>query len=60
MSKLKIRLFGLACVLHDIRDVGKFDRLHHWMLGFSMVLWPRLFLSADKGEKWAKNEPEQI
>lgn len=35
---------GLAIWLHDRRDTGRFDRLHHWHLGVLMVLLPSWFI----------------
>lgn len=35
---------GLIALLHDRRDIGRFDRLHHWLLGAVMVLRPKWFL----------------
>lgn len=40
MSRKQLEFFGLLFLLHDFKDIGKFDRLHHWMLGAVMLLWP--------------------
>lgn len=31
-------------MLHDRRDLGKFDHLHHWMVG-AVILWKPQWLS---------------
>lgn len=38
-----IQGLGLLIFLHDANDAGKFDRLHHWMLGAAMILCPEWF-----------------
>ena len=38
-----IQGLGLLIFLHDAKDAGKFDRLHHCMLGAAMVLYPEWF-----------------
>lgn len=38
-----IQGLGLLIFLHDASDVGKFDRLHHWMLGALMIVRPEWF-----------------
>jgi len=43
METKDIEGLGLLIFLHDVKDAGKFDRLHHWMLGAVMVLFPEWF-----------------
>lgn len=38
-----IWLIGLALILDDAKDIGKFDRLHHWQLGATMIFKPAWF-----------------
>lgn len=33
-----IQWFGLLLFLHDIRDVPKLDRVHHWQIG-ALLVW---------------------
>ena len=34
-----VQLIGALLVLSDIKDVGKFDRIHHWHLGAALLLF---------------------
>lgn len=43
MELKDIQSLGLLIFLHDAKDAGKFDRLHHWMLGIAMIFWPEWF-----------------
>ena len=38
-----IALVGLALLLDDIKDLGRFDRGHHWHVGAAMLLMPSWF-----------------
>ena len=29
-----LNAFGQVLQIHDFKDIGKFDRLHHWQYGF--------------------------
>ncbi len=46
VSENYIQLFGMALLLDDFEDVGKFDRLHHWMYGAAMILGAALIKKA--------------
>lgn len=44
VSKLEaIGLIGLLLLLHDAKDFGKLDRLHHWQYGAAMIAKPEWF-----------------
>lgn len=32
-----LQLFGLLLFLHDIRDLGKVDRIHHYQIGVVLM-----------------------
>ncbi len=31
-------LFGLAALVDDFMDIGRMDRIHHWHVGFMLLL----------------------
>ncbi len=35
---VKAYLFGLAALVDDFMDIGKMDRIHHWHVGFMLLL----------------------
>ena len=34
-----VKFIGALLMLSDIKDLGKFDRFHHWMLGAGLVIF---------------------
>jgi hypothetical protein len=37
-------LFGLTALADDAKDIGKFDRFHHWQVGFLLITLANLCL----------------
>ena len=37
-GRTAFQFLGLVVMLSDLKDIGKFDRLHHWHLGALMIL----------------------
>jgi len=38
-----IEWLGALLVLDDFKDLGRFDRLHHWLVGVAMLFKPEWF-----------------
>lgn len=34
-----VQLLGVLLLLSDGKDIGKFDRIHHWHIGAALLLF---------------------
>ena len=34
-----LQWFGVILLLDDAADIGRFDRIHHWMIGAVLLLF---------------------
>ena len=47
-------LFGLTALADDAKDIGRFDRPHHWQVGFLLITLANLCL-----RRWSSRSSSQ-